>query len=266
MAPTEPVWKEEITKKVSSAKSIVDLKNVLMEVTDVMTDLYQENMKLKSEMKSLESNLQKNVEHYDEEIAKLNSEVEESAQYSELSSVMDKVDNLENRSRRNNVRFLGIPEGTEKEYGGAENFIEKFVKEKLEVEISSSSIQRAHRISVGKNANHPRPIVAHFWNYKEKENVIKAGPKQRPQVNGRDVFVNHDYSSTVMQKRKALIPVMNEKRREGQRAWLQYDKLLYIEGDVLKALKVDAKVVRDRKKEISSKKNDSAIPLQLSDE
>lgn len=251
MPHTEPAWKVELTKKVSSAKSIVDLKNVLMEVTDVMMDLYQENMKLKCEMKSLESNLQKNVERYDEEIARINSDVDQSAQYSELTSVMDKVDDLENRSRRNNVRFTGIPEGAEKEHGGAENFIEKFVKEKLKVEISSSSIQRAHRVNVGKNTNQPRPIVAHFWNYKEKENVIKAAPKQRPQMNGKDVFVNHDYSSIVMQKRKALLPVMNEKRKEGQRAWLQFDKLLYIEGDVLKALRVDAKVVRDRKKDNS---------------
>ena len=70
-------------------------------------------------------------------------------------------------------------------------------------------------------------------------------------MKGKDVFVNHDYSSIVMQKRKALLPVMNEKRKEGQRAWLQFDKLLYIEGDVLKALRVDAKVVRDRKKDNS---------------
>lgn len=59
MVSTEPVWKEELTKNVSSEKSIVDLKNVLMELTDLITDPYQENMKLNSKMKPLESNLQK---------------------------------------------------------------------------------------------------------------------------------------------------------------------------------------------------------------
>ena len=98
-----------------------------------------------------------------------------------------------------------------------------------------------------KNSSSPRPIIASFLKFKEKENVIKAGPKQKPQINGKSIYVNHDYSGTVMQKRRALLPLMEEKRSKGLRAWLHFDKLLYIEEGVLKSLKVDPNVVRDRK-------------------
>ena len=87
-----------------------------------------------------------------------------------------------------------------------------------------------------------------FQHFKDKEAVLKAGPKERPKLKGQNVYINADFSSIVMQKRKSLLPLLEEKRKDGIRAWLQYDKLVYIEGGRLKVLRVDTDVVRERRR------------------
>ena len=100
----EPAWKVDLVKKVSSSKSIADLKQVILDITGTMESLYHENKNLKAKIISLENNLEKNIEHYDDEIARLSAEANDNAQYSELTTLMDKVDDLENRSRKKLLR------------------------------------------------------------------------------------------------------------------------------------------------------------------
>lgn len=242
---TTPTWSTELRDKISNSKSIADLKNVFLETVDIMSSLYQENQALKTEIKTIKSDLGETTSFYDQEIKDLSQSVQDNVQYKELCDVMDKVDDLENRSRRNNVRFQGIPEGEEKRFKDTEEFIENFVKNNLKVNILPGSVQRAHRVGPQKNPAQPRAIVAQFQNYKDKEAAVKAAPKERPKMNGTNVYVNHDFSTIVMQKRKSLLPLLEEKRKGGNRAWLHY-KLLFIENGCLKALRVDSNVVRER--------------------
>ena len=245
----DATWKETLSKKVSASKTINDLKAVLAEVIDVTNSIYKENTKLKTEIASLKSDTQKNTEFYDEELKNLQVGVKKSAQYSELSSTMDKLDDLDNRLRRNNIRVVGVPEGQEKDYGGTDSFLQHFIKDKLNIQLAPESIQRSHRISIRGASDQPRPIVARFLYFKEKEQVLKAASKQKPKISGRNVYLNNDFSNLVVQKRKALYPLMMEKRNNNQRAWLNHDKLLYIEGGIIKALRIDSDAVRERKKD-----------------
>ena len=57
--------------------------------------------------------------------------------------LQEKVTNLEGRSRRNNIRVWGVPEGAEKD--SAPEFIERMIVRKVELgEGASLQIQRAH--------------------------------------------------------------------------------------------------------------------------
>ena len=96
----------------------------------------------------------------------------------EIESVWDKVDELENRARRNNVVVFNIPEGTEGSgSGNCINFMKAFIKDFVDPDLTDLDIQRAHRTPAGNpnpNASRPRPIHVFFGNFTQKETVRKA--------------------------------------------------------------------------------------------
>ena len=83
------------------------------------------------------------------------------------------IEYLENQSRRNNVKILGIPEDDdEKSWDDTESKVKEAIKNKLGIE-DEIKIERAHRIGKrstddgkqrnswhGTRSNGPRPIVA----------------------------------------------------------------------------------------------------------
>lgn len=98
----------------------------------------------------------------------------------QMKSMADKVINLENRSRRNNLRLVGLPE--KEEGSDACAFLEMFLPETLELgeSVTPLIIERAHRIpSSGQKYGQdgkvqPRTVIMKFLNFKQKEHVLKA--------------------------------------------------------------------------------------------
>ncbi|RXN35448.1 LINE-1 type transposase domain-containing 1 [Labeo rohita] len=98
----------------------------------------------------------------------------------QVKSMADKVIDLENRSRRNNLRLVGLPEKEE----GSDTcaFLEKFLPETLELgeSVTPLIIERAHRIpssgqKIGQDGKvQPRTVIMKFLNFKQKEHVLKA--------------------------------------------------------------------------------------------
>ena len=97
--------------------------------------------------------------------------------HSELQTpkeICKKLDDLEGRSKRNNLIFHGVPE----EEGGAETWedsektLRKVLKEEVGFSIADQvGIERAHRL--GRQGNGSRPIIAQFSNFKDKEAILK---------------------------------------------------------------------------------------------
>ena len=80
------------------------------------------------------------------------------------------MEDLENRSRRSNVRLIGLPENAEGK--DACIFLEKWIPEMLGAGSFSAplAIERAHRVPSGRpkpNAP-PRALLIKFLNYKDK--------------------------------------------------------------------------------------------------
>ncbi|XDV52293.1 hypothetical protein PO909_021036 [Leuciscus waleckii] len=106
----------------------------------------------------------------------------------QMKSMADKVIDLENRSRRNNLRLVGLPE--KEEGSDACAFLEKFLPETLELgeSVTPLIIERAHRIpsSAKKNGQddkckckvQPRTVIMKFLNFKQKEHVLKAAKRK----------------------------------------------------------------------------------------
>jgi hypothetical protein len=95
-----------------------------------------------------------------------------------LSQQKDKVEYLENQSRRNNIRLDGVPEVHDETWEVTEQLVKDVLKDKLEIS-EVISVERAHRIgkrrvSPGSTASatsttRPRTIVCRLENWKQKD-------------------------------------------------------------------------------------------------
>lgn len=92
-----------------------------------------------------------------------------------LRIIAEKNEDLEARSRRNNVRILGLAETTNT--GKMEVFVENLVTELFGKEAFSSHliVERAHRSLTARPppGAQPRPIIARFLNYRDRDAVLR---------------------------------------------------------------------------------------------
>ena len=150
----------------------------------------------------------------------------------EIDRVWDKVDELENRARRNNVVLFNIPEGTEGSgSGNCINFMKAFFREFVDPDLTDLDIQRAHRTPTGNpnpNAAKPRPIHVFFGNFTQKENVRRATIKafKAKKFKNQKLFISDDLSKRLQNKRKQLLPAMKKLREEGKKPFFSYPATL----------------------------------------
>ena len=83
---------------------------------------------------------------------------------------LDKMDDLEQYTRRTNLRIYGIPEAGEQPEDTDQLTID-FAKSELGVEISPEDISRSHR--VGKRSSKPRPIIVRLVRHNTKVEILR---------------------------------------------------------------------------------------------
>ena len=116
------------------------------------------------------------------------------------NQLKEKCEDLENRSRRNNIRIYSVPEKTE-----GNNMIE-FVSNLIKVQLGVSSelhIERAHRaLALRQQNERPRSIVVQFRSHITKQSVLKAAwMKKIIQVNGNRIYFDEDFTPAVYKER-----------------------------------------------------------------
>lgn len=122
-----------------------------------------------------------------------------------------RMTDLEGRSRRENVRLLGVKEEAE---GNAESmitFVENLLRKKLDLPPSLElKIERAHRALASQPPKDapPRSIVIKLHSFQSKEELIKiAWQKKGFMYEGRKVFLDHDYAPEILRKRREYTEV-----------------------------------------------------------
>lgn len=134
------------------------------------------------------------------------------------SYLLNNVDDLENRSRRNNIIIYGLTEErNETNQGLADKIQKELFKEKLGIEISS--IERCHRL--GKPRDDSRPVIIKLQDYRDKELIFSACKK----LKGTGLSVTHDFSKNVREIRKKLWQSSADERDAGAKVKLIFDKL-----------------------------------------
>lgn len=150
-----------------------------------------------------------------------------------LEAMDEKIDYLENQSRRNNLVFRGIWPKIGETWEKCKEEVIELVNTKLGITIGKEDIERAHRTQ-GKGE--PKPIVAKFKSYSVKEQILKNTNK----LKDTNWFIMEDFSAKVIKERKVLLERMKDLRQNGWFATVRYNKLIAEKDDEQQIYMYDA--------------------------
>ena len=136
-----------------------------------------------------------------------------------------KLVDLEDSSRRNNLRILGIEEDPRESWEECENKIHDLLEEELEMDTSNITIGRVHRVEEKSN-DKKRAIVVQFSFYKDKINILKNCKK----LKGTKISISKDFSQETMQIRNEKSKEVLANRKQGKISYLQYRSVICKEG------------------------------------
>ena len=136
-------------------------------------------------------------------------------------------------SMRSNLIFYNIPETL---HENPEQVVAS-VLTKMEIPRASEiEIERAHRLGKPRQSHgntedttKPRPLIAKFLRYHDKENISKSAYK----LSGTNIGIGEQFPKPIHEARKQLYPIMKRAKQEGHKASLVKDKL-YINGQLYK--------------------------------
>lgn len=132
-----------------------------------------------------------------------------------MSSIKDKAEDIEARSRRNNVRILGLAESTPT--GTMELFIEKLLIQLLGRETFPDVfvVERTHRLLAAHPppGAAPRPVIARLLNYRDRDAALRRARELKTlHYKGSELSLFPDFTPLVQEARKKFGPVKRKLR------------------------------------------------------
>lgn len=224
----------------------IDYKRLASEVArKIMPDI-QETLTnaIMTSIQSLQDELAKHDTRLDEAEQRISTLEDDTATtHARLASLLtenrrmaEKLDDLENRSRRNNLRFIGLPERIPA--SRLRHICEYDIPSALDME-GPCKVERAHRVGPERldapsdksdRSTRPRQVIAKFLDYSEKEALLRAyRRKQYPlKIEGHQILIFGDYSAEVVRKRKAFSKICTSLYMKKWKFQLQYPAVLRV--------------------------------------
>lgn len=147
------------------------------------------------------------------------------------AALLDRVEDLENRSRRTNLRIVNVPEDSE----GVEdtvNFMSTMFMEITGNALFDSApvLERAHR--VGKKPERvglpPRPFVVCFGRYQEKERLLQWARQHTTTYRNATLRIYPDFSPSLSRKRAEFKDIKQSLYSKGIKFQLLYPAILRV--------------------------------------
>ena len=138
--------------------------------------------------------------------------------WEENHELREKLRDLEDRSRRDNIRVDGLEEYENEKWEETEELLVETFSNYLG--IGDVKIERAHRVGDPKVST-KRTIVAKLSSYKEKQKVLSRCNR----LKGTGIFVNEDFSKETLEIRKKNWGRVKELHKQGKYAILVYDRV-----------------------------------------
>ena len=185
------------------------MNNIIKETNDLKLSIETYQNITDDELKDTENSIDKIKETFQREIEKLKKDNDDNN---------NKLRILEDRSRRDNLRFDGIEEWEEESWADTEQNLKDTLSDILGIQ--NVKIERAHRVG-DKKRSPCRTIVAKLSIFKMKERILAEAKKMTPK--GIQIYKN--LSKATAEIRKNNWEKVKELRAQKKYAILVYDKL-----------------------------------------
>ena len=134
-----------------------------------------------------------------------------------MFDIDEKLVEMEDRSRRNNLRFDGLAESQGESWEQTTDKIYHFMEAELDINCSNIIIECAHRTGRHREGK-PRAVAAKFLNYNDKSEILRNCKK----LKGTEFCVYEDFSKDTVNIRKELWKTVLANRKEGKVSYLNY--------------------------------------------
>lgn len=114
----------------------------------------------------------------------------------QLKETKTRLDYLDDQSRRNNLRFSGVPELPNENWEQSQHKIQAILKNKMNV--TYIAFDHFHRISKPNNYK-PLDIFAKFARFSERDFIYQ----NRRKLKGSNVFANEDFCPDILEIRRS---------------------------------------------------------------
>jgi len=125
-----------------------------------------------------------------------------------LLEEQEKIIALENYSRRENLRFMNVPERKDE---NCMDVVYDMLEKDMKINVEDIHF---HAVHVGKprsedaSKSTPRPIIARFLSREDRDTVFRARNRLKASSRAKDVYITQDYAKAIQQERKVLIKAM----------------------------------------------------------
>ena len=218
-----PLWAKHLIATFNNSQLTLNTK--LEEINNTVQSISNEFKELNVRVTGAEkriSDLEDNLEKEKRTIQALHKQV---------SALDQKIDNLEAHSRRNNIRIMGLKEGTELD--NLTRLLDHIFRYILDLEDSAPSpeVDRAHRAGRPRpnSQDAPRTIIVRLLRWKDKQNLLMAVKKKgRLQYDEQPFFIRQDMTAEVRRQRAVYNDIIEELKRKGIRAGVLYPARLIV--------------------------------------
>ena len=144
-----------------------------------------------------------------------------------------RAEDAEGRSRRNNIRVVGVPEGSEGQ--DATKYMETWLREVIPQATHTQffSLERAHRVPARRPppGSYPRPIVMRLLHYRDRDAILSEARKRRDiRIGDAKIMFFPDYTLAVQHQRNSFMKVKRKLREINYRYSLLFPARLRVEA------------------------------------
>ena len=149
-----------------------------------------------------------------------------------LKEAQENLVALENYTRRENLRFMNIPESRGE---NCQNIIYDVLENDLKMNIQHIRFHAVHRVgkpqSNGATPARPRPIIARFAVREDRDAVFNVKNRIKSSARHSEAYITQDFAREIQKERKTLIQSMFAAKQAGRVAKV-VNRSLFIDNNV----------------------------------
>ena len=209
MSATTRSMSKKQGKQEMAANSDSQKLNDLLTKMDALLEAKNDMLTKLNKLEKIQSTIVKDVGELKQGLQESQRKIEEKADRTEVDILRRKIEDLENRSKRNNIVIWGVEEGSERDHNSMEEFIGAAIFQGLMNLERNIEVMRAHRTNINQDASSPlkpRPIHVYLLRYTDKVFILKSAASKLKDNKYRNsqLFISDDVSKTVRMERAKL--------------------------------------------------------------